>query len=372
MRVIIFRYLIKEVYGTLLASTLVLLLLLISNQFVHYLTAAAAGAVPLHTVLQIMSLQVPLLLGLLLPLGLYLGILMAYGRLYADREMTTLFACGLSHKQLIGMTLAFSGVVCMVVALLMFWVQPLVESYKRQIYIEAATSSPLERIIPGQFTPIQDLVFYAQKLSRDHKQLQQIFAAQRGKKPDASGLYPWTLVIAHKGQQAIDAQNDDKFLVLKEGYRYSGVPGAADWQVAQYASYGVRIEQNAIPEDKRAETIPTLHLWQQRHNNPKYEAELQWRFALPISVLLLALLALSLSKVNPRQGRYAQLLPAFLLYIIYADLIFVGRAWLQKGKIAPELGLWWVHGSLLVIVILLLMRYVGFKSNWARRGRKFQ
>ena len=76
-----------------------------------------------------------------------------------------------------------------------------------------------------------------------------------------------------------------------------------------------------------------------------YQAELQWRFALPISVLLLAGLAISLSKVNPRQGRYAQLFPAFLLYIIYADLIFVGRAWLQKGKIAPELGLWWVHGS---------------------------
>src|ERR1700722_345495 len=157
---IIYRYLVKEVYITLLASTAVLLLLLISNQFVHYLTQAAAGAVPFRTVMQVMSLQVPLLLGLLLPLGLYLGILMAYGRLYADREMTIFFACGLSHKQLIGMTLAFSSVVCVVVTILMFWIQPLVESYKRQVYIEAATSSPLERIIPGQFTPIQDLVFY--------------------------------------------------------------------------------------------------------------------------------------------------------------------------------------------------------------------
>ncbi len=355
---IIFRYLIKEVYGALLASTLVLLILLISNQLVHYLTKAAAGAVPLRTVMQIMSLQIPLLLGLLLPLGLYLGILLAYGRLYTDREMTILAACGFSQAQLICMTLAFSAVICAVVAVLMLWIQPVVESYKRQVYIEAAASSPLERISPGQFTPVQDLVFYAQNLSRNHQQLQHIFAAQPAKKPDSSGLFPWTIVIADTGQQKIDPKTGDKFLVLNNGSRYSGVPGQGDFQVAHYADYGVRIEQNAIPADTRVETIPTLKLWQQRHASPAHAAELQWRFALPISVLLLAGLAISLSKVNPRQGRFAQLFPAFLLYIGYADLIFVGRAWLQKGKISPELGLWWVHGSMLVIVILLLIRFV--------------
>ena len=365
---IIFRYLVKEVYSTLLASTAVLLLLLISNQFVHYLTQAAAGVVPLRTVAQMMSLQIPLLLGLLLPLGLYLGILMAYGRLYVDREMTVMSACGLSKAQLIGMTLVFSTVIALIVAVLMLWLQPKTETYKRRVLIDAATSSPLERITPQQFAALPNndsLVFYAENLSRDHQHLQNIFVAQRGKTPNEKGLLPWDIVVASEGRQIIDTKTNDKYLEFRQGYRYSGVPGDADFQVSKYDVYGVRIEQNVIPEDKRVETYPTAQLIQLRKTTSKsealkFEAELQWRIALPISTIILAIIAISLSKVDPRQGRFAQLFPAFLLYIAYINLMFVGRAWLQKGKISPELGLWWVHGLMLVIAVLLLWRFVGF------------
>lgn len=365
---IIFRYLIKEVYTTLLASTAVLLLLLISNQFVHYLTKAAAGVLPLRTVMQMMSLQIPLLLGLLLPLGLYLGILMAYGRLYTDREMTVMSACGLSKAQLIGMTLTFSFAICILVSVLMLWLQPKTESYKRDVLLEAATSSPLERAIPGQFIniPGKTLVFYAENLSRDHQQLQHIFVAQQGKKPDSSGILPWDIVVAHDGHQFIDPKTNDRFLVFKQGYRYSGEPGKADFQISQYDTYGVRIEQNAIPADKRVETYSTVALFQLQSTSPKFAAELQWRFALPISTLILAIIGVSLSKVDPRQGRFAQLFPAFLLYIIYVNLLFVGRAWLQKGKISPELGLWWVHLLMLLIGLLLLIRFIGWKRVMSR------
>ena len=151
---IIFRYLFKEVYSTLLllVSTAILVFLLTSNQFVHYLTQAAAGSVPIRTVFQMMCLQVPLLLPLLLPLGLYLGILMGYGRLYADQEMTVLSACGYSRAQLLGWSLIFSILISLVVGALSLWLQPIVEDYKRQVLIDAATSSPLERIAPGNLS----------------------------------------------------------------------------------------------------------------------------------------------------------------------------------------------------------------------------
>jgi len=373
--VIIFRYLAKEVYGTLLASTAVLLLLLISNQFVHYLTLAATGAVPLRTVMQMMSLQVPLLLGLLLPLGLYVGILMAYGRLYVDREMTVLSACGLSKAQLIGMTLIFTTVVCFIIAFLMFWLQPKTESYKRAVLIDAATASPLERIAPGQFTslPNSPLVFYAQSLSRNHENLENIFVAQEGKKAKPSDPTTWEIVVAKTGQQTIDNKTHDKFLIMENGSRYSGAPGQTDFQISQFQRYGVRIEQSALPADKRIETYPTLALISQNPRSPKAEAELQWRYALPISAFILALLAIPLSKVEPRQGRFAQLLPALMLYIIYVNFLFMGRAWLQKGKIPLEIGLWWVHGFMFIIALFLLLRYIGWKRVWwllSSRGRQ--
>ena len=359
---IIFRYFLKEVYGTLLASTLILLLLLISNQFVHYLTQAASGIIPIRTVMQIMSIQVPLLLGILLPLGLYIGILMAYGRLYVDREMTVLSACGFSKAQLLGMTFSFSILVCALVAAIMFWVQPKVESYKRQILINAAAASPLEKIFQGQFNEVSNgLQFYVEKLSSDHQSLQNIFVAQQVPPKKKGDPDSWSITVAKEGRQKINPVTGDKFVVLQDGYRYMGLPGDADFQITQFKTYGVRIQPNAIPEETRVETYPTTQLWQQRSLNPGVQAELQWRLSLPLSVLILALLAPPLAKVDPRQGRYAQLLPAVLLYIVYINLLFMGKAWLKAGKISASLGLWWIHGIFLVIGLVLLGNFIGWR-----------
>ena len=65
--------------------------------------------------------------------------------------------------------------------------------------------------------------------------------------------------------------------------------------------------------------------------NPAAAAELQWRFALPISVLMLALLAIPLSHVRPRQGRYSHILPAILIYIVYMNLLFIARNWVERN-----------------------------------------
>lgn len=367
---IIFRYLAKEVYGTLLATTAVLLILLISNQFVHYLARAAAGIMPLHTVVKIVSLQMPLLLPLLLPLGLYIGILVAYGRLYSDQEMTVLWSCGFSKAQLIRMTVAFSVVVAIIVAALTLWFQPNIESYKRQILSDAAASSPLERISPDQFIPLREsgLILYTQGLSRNHKNLENVFIARRSNQPTAKSNSSWDVLVANNGHQAIDPVTRDRFFILENGYRYLGMPGQLDFQVVNYKNYGVRIQKNAISAEHRVETMSTHHLWKQHHGNRELQAELQWRIALPLSVLILALLAISLSKVDARQGRYAQLLPAFLLYILYVDLLFVSRAWLEKGQISSGIGLWWVHALMLLITMLLLTRFVGWRWRFRRGG----
>jgi lipopolysaccharide export system permease protein len=370
--VIIFRYLVKEVYGTLLATTGVLLIIIISNQFIHYLSEAAMGVLPLRTVMQMMSLQVPLLLGLLLPLGLFLGILMAYGRLYIDHEMTVLSACGYSRGRLLGMTLLIATMVAVVVAVLMLWVKPKMEWYKRHILAEAAASSPLERILPDKFIALDQgkIILYAGDLSVNHQQLASVFIAQ----PPAHSGNPWAVMIASGGSQWVDPATRDKYIVFTNGNRYTGIPGRSDFQVLNYATYGYRIEKYTPPADARAEAMGTIDLWKNRHGHPKNHAELQWRISMPLSVFILTLLAVPLSQVKPRQGRYAQLLPAILLYVVYADLMFVAQAWLQKGEIASGIGMWWVHGVFLVLAILLLIRYLGWSQikkslGISRRGQ---
>lgn len=120
----------------------------------------------------------------------------------------------------------------------------------------------------------------------------------------------------------------------------------------QYQEYGVLITKETQTKSGWPSNASTKKLWPQR-NNRKAAAELHWRMAMPVSVLVLALLAFPLSRVNPRRGKFTQLLPAILIYIIYGNLLFLGKAWIFKGTINFNLGLWWVHGMMLLIALSL-------------------
>lgn len=344
---IVVRYLNREVLVTMLVITAILLFIFMANQFVRYLGDAAQGHMTGHAVLQMMSIQIPLLTGFMLPLGLYLAILLTYGRLYADSEMTVLFSCGLSRGQLVGITLLGASVVSVAVAVLMIWVEPQMAWYRDHILAEAAVASPIEKLAPGRFQMIGgQYVVYAGHLSRDRSQMQDVFTAQL---PDPKTHTPWTVLSAKSAKQVTLPTTGDNFIEFQQGYRYTGMPGERALRVIEYGKYGMRIPSPHISMRRLEEFFTTAELWHVAHLNPVAAAELQWRFSMPLSVLILALLAVPLSRVRPRQGRFAGLLPAILLYIVYIDLLFVSRAWLEKDLISAWIGLWWVHGLMLLL-----------------------
>jgi lipopolysaccharide export system permease protein len=89
-------------------------------------------------------------------------------------------------------------------------------------------------------------------------------------------------------------------------------------------------------------------------DEPEQIAELQWRLSIPLATVLLALLAVPLSKSQPREGRYGRITIGLLVFIIYFNMLSAAKAWIERGDIAPALGLWWVHGALLLLTVLLL------------------
>jgi lipopolysaccharide export system permease protein len=99
--------------------------------------------------------------------------------------------------------------------------------------------------------------------------------------------------------------------------------------------------------------MSTSKLWKIQRDDPFAAAELQWRISLPLSVLILTLFAVPLSHIRPRQGRFAQLLPAIGIYIVYLNLLYIGESWVQKGKISPVVGMWWIHIAMLIFAIWL-------------------
>lgn len=375
---IISRYLRKETSYTLLAVTFVLLLIFLSNQLVRYLKYAAKGKIAANILLQLMAFEVPFLLALILPLGSYLGIIFTYGRMYADNELRVIQASGFSTKRLIYITTTLGVFIAIFVTILMLWVNPQLALEKNKLIMKSmATENILDTLIPGRFqvTPDDKHVLYVESISRKSREANNIFIAEQ-KKPSEEETPTWSVLSAAKGYQIRDADTKERYVVSLDGYRYEGVPGQNAYKIIQFKKYAARIIESALElTHQPEEVLPTSTLWQDYSKNPRKAAELQWRLSLPIATILLVLLAVPLSYVAPRQNRYVNLFPALLIYLVYMNLLFLSRDWVAHQSMPFSIGLWWVHGLLgLVILMIFLFQYVqlhGIRFLRVKPLRKF-
>ena len=351
---IIFRYLAKEVWWTLLSLTAILMLIFLSNQFILYLNRAAAGSIPMMIIMKLMIIELPTLLCLLLPLGFYVAMLLAYGRLYADSEMIVLQACGYGPKNLLKHSLIMAAVVSFVLFFLMFWLVP--EMYKERAKLLRTTGiqTLMQTIIPGRFHSIEggQKIFYVQAMSRNHKKAEQIFLARQLPKENQ---VRWDVLWAEKAFAKKDANTGEDYLILQQGREYQGVPGQANYQVTQFSEYQTRLPHPVVNQKEDFRAVSWSELWPSQGNLKKI-AELQWRFSVPIMVFVLTLVAVPLSRVNPRSGKFARLLPAIVIYILYANLMFMGRNAIATGHLPPWLGLWSIHGLVALLGLFLIWR----------------
>ncbi|QKE62315.1 LPS export ABC transporter permease LptF [Aquipseudomonas campi] len=349
---IVFRYLSREVLLTLSAVSAVLLVIIMSGRFIKYLAQAAQGLLDPGVLFMIMGFRLPGFLQLILPLGLFLGILLAYGRLYLDSEMTVLSATGMSNKRLLTYTMAPAALVALLTGWLSLGLAPQGVTEVTRILNQQDALTEFDTLVPGRFQAMKDgsRVTYTESLSADRAQLSGVFISEKrfsrdqAEKNKERGI---TVLVAEKGRQVIQADGS-RYLILENGYRYDGNPGQADYRAIQYETYGVLLPKPSVSNEiSEREAIPTRELL--GSDNPRYQAELQWRLSIPLLVFVVTLLAVPLARVNPRQGRFLKLLPAILLYMAYLALLIGARGQLDKGKIPQDLGLWWVHGLFLLI-----------------------
>jgi len=329
-----------------------------SGRFIKYLAQAAQGVLDPSVLFLIMGYRMPGFLQLILPLGLFLGILLAYGRLYLDSEMTVLSATGMSNRRLLGYSMAPAAIVAVIVAWLSLGLAPQGVAEVAKIFNQQDAMTEFDTLVPGRFQAMKDgsRVTYTEGLSDDRGQLAGVFISEKrmqrqveGEKPKQSGI---TVLVAESGRQEIQADGS-RYLILENGYRYDGEPGEADYRAIQYDTYGVLLPKPEVAiEASEREATPTRELL--GSSDPRMQAELQWRLSLPLLVFIVTLLAVPLAKVNPRQGRFLKLLPAIFLYMAYLGLLIAARGALDKGRLPAALGLWWVHGIFLAIGLLLL------------------
>ena len=353
--VLIFRYLAKEVFITLASLTVILLLIFMSNQFVLYLKAAANGKIPLVLVMKLLMLELPTFIVMLLPLGFYVSILVAYGRLYADSEMIVLQACGYGSKQLLKHSFIMALFVLIPVTLIMLWGSPIFATERVKLLRTTGVQTIIQTIVPGRFNAISAgrQVFYVASMNRDHTVAKDVFLARQVQK---DGEETWDVLWADSAYAETDPGTYEDYVMLKNGKEYQGIPGHADYQLVEFERYKARLPHPKFDMNGDVRAVSTYDLLPLNNPDLNKIAELQWRLSIPLMVLTLTLLGVPLSRVNPRAGKYAKLLPAIVIFIIYANFMFIARGWLAAGKTPQWLGMWWIHVVVALFALVLIWR----------------
>ncbi len=354
---VLHRYLLLEGLVAWFGVTTVLLAIMLSTRFARFLADAAAGKLPREFLLNIAGLSSLQYLVILIPVSLLLAILLTLGRMYRDHEMAAMAGCGVGPGTLYRPFVLLALCLTVLTGALSFQIGPWAG---RQADAQFRDAQRLIRFTPFEAGRFKELaggraVFYAAEVGGINGQVDTVFAWLQ----DRRGT---SIITAQHGAQALDAQTGERVLTLAQGYRYSGEPGRADYDVLRFATLTTRVAPPALPylSGKRklratGELIGSP--------DPEDQAELHWRIAAPLSVLLLALMAVPLAHTSPRGGRYGKLVLGILAYLVYSNLLALGQAWVAKGYVPPAVGLWWVHGLAAAAAFWLIAQRLGWRAK---------
>lgn len=347
---IVFRYLNREVLRSFAGILTVLMAIFLSQRLVGYLGDAAGGELSGLVVFKLVALYLPVLFSLLLPLTLFLAILLALGRLYSEHEMTVLRACGVGENDVLRHLMRPVLVLTVFTAALTLYVMPAALEYQYQVMDSQAAESELSLLAPGRFQEAQDnrSVLYVEAFGEENALGGVFFATMPQSPRESAGI-----LASRGGYHWQDETDGQRYLVLENGYRYELAPGSNKWTVVKYDKYFMRLQTRSAQEMRRkTKALSTWQLLQELQ--PAQIAELQWRLAVPLSMPILALLAVPLCRVRPREGKFAKILPGLLLYLGYTMLLMMARSAVEEGKLSGWVGLWPVHALALVLGMLLM------------------
>jgi lipopolysaccharide export system permease protein len=348
------RYIFREVAVTSIAVTVVLLVILLSNQLARVLSQAAANDFPREVVLSLIALTSAGYLTVIVPIGFFLSIMLGLGRLYHESEMAAIQSCGVGPAGLFRPIGLLGAAIAALLVWLSFWAIPNATARAQQIRVEALREAQFGALEPGRFRTFAGgkIVFYAERVD-DNGILYNVnvFVDHREEPGSEGKMEVW---VATRAEQRGAGQAEQTFL-LYDGRRYEGVPGSGEFRVIQFAEGGIPVRLGELGGSaNKAELKPTRALL--RSSDPADVAELQWRISTPLLALVLMVLAVPLARLRPRQGRFGRIGIAILVYFVYSQLMAAARTWVESGAVPEFVGIWWVHAIALCVGLWLLVR----------------
>ncbi len=349
--------LLRELATSAVAIFLVLLGISITTQLVRLLGQAASGVITSTGVIALLGFTLVGYLPILLSLTLFIAVLMTLTRGYRDSEMVVWFSCGQGLANWIRPVLTFAFPLVLTIALLSLllspWAVEKAEEFRRQM----DSRDDVAQVTPGTFHESRraDRVYLVEEVEGKANLVANVFVSstQHGKQG---------VMVAQSGFQET-AANGDRFLVLLNGRRYEGEPGSPEYKIFEFGRYAMRIETpDAADRAPTTKTMPTLDLL--RDQTPRNLGELSWRVGLPASALILCLLAIPLSFVNPRAGRSINIMLAILVYMIYSNMLSIMQASITQSRVDLAIGMWGVHGVMMLLLLVMFYRRLAVFSFW--------
>jgi len=353
---IITRYLTTEISKSSAATLLILFIILMSNTLGRILSDIADGDIPQQALWPVLLSQSVNVFSLLLPIGFFFGIVFAFGRLYKDHEMVVMNACGMGYSHFYKPVFLILVPVFLLSAYSSIWLNAQTQRIAQNIVDREKNVQEFAQVKPGQFNQSKngEHVFFMQSLSEDKRQLNNIIISQTNRQ----GM---VLETAKSGRHKTDEISGNLFLVVGPGERYEGQTGQKDYKIIEFEQHGILIEKKSRGSRQQIleKEKPPLMLW--RSSRLADRVELHWRISIPMILVVLALLAVPLSYIAPRQGRYGKVGIALVVYIVYFNLMVYTRAQLEADSLPLAINFWWVHMLFIFLTIgLLIKRNGGF------------
>ncbi len=358
---IFYRSLVREfaVTGAFIFS--ILLGIVVFTQLIRLLGDSVSGLLAVEGVVALVGFSALSYLPILLSVSLYLSVLLTLTRSYRDSEMVVWFSSGIGLTRWIQPVMGFAMPVVIVIGILSFVLTPWSKEKMEEFKSRLDKRDDVSLATPGAFRESKqaDRVFFLENVDTKSNRIGNVFVQSVQNSKEGT-------MVAREGVQET-AANGDRFIVLLNGTRYEGVPGQADFKIFEFTRYAVRIEAAEIKESPtNFKSLSTIELL--KNPTPWNMSELEWRIGLPLSSLVLVMLAIPLSFVNPRVGRSFNLLSAIVIYMAYSNMMSVATTWVGQGKVGIVVGLWSVHGVMLVLLTMLFYKRL-LVFSWARLVR---
>jgi lipopolysaccharide export system permease protein len=347
---IINRAFIREVVTTAIAVTIVIITIFLVVRMMGFLNQAAEGLIPVEAVLTLVALKMTAYLDVMIPLMFYIALLMVFARWYRDNEMAVLASAGMGIASFIKPASIIAGGVTAIVALFAFYLTPQALAKGYTIEAEYRNSSEVSGITPGRFIETREGggVYYVESFNRDKNYYENIFVYKNSFNREG-------VVVSAIAYRTFDTDTGYQFLVLKDGTRYEGTPGTPSYRVIDFETYALRMEPLDRPEIYLpVRALPNAEI--AYAEQPILRGEWYWRMAKVIVFPVLTLFALGLSFVDGRTGRASGMVTAFLVYLLYTNILGYMIAAIKKGDFTSSAPIWLVHLIFSLIGLVILYR----------------